>query len=155
MRKKILASLVLALVVFVTGCSSSADTEEQAAVAADLADAEQLVQDLSTISAYLLWYVYYYPESAMEQTDDQFIERLGTLVAGLDDENAQAAFYAFYQADAAYREVLATLPQDNSAWTKTQYENWVATGKTRADALGQVGGYLYPLYQDIEWFVSD
>jgi hypothetical protein len=115
-------------------------------------DTAKLAKELSTISAYVLWFDYYYPENALVQTNDAFIERLGTLVAAIGDANTLAAYNVYYQAEASYRQVLAGLPTDSNIWTKEQYDSWVAAGEARATALGQVGGYLDPLFKAVSWF---
>ena len=115
-------------------------------------DTELLIEQLSTVSAYFLWYDYYYEKNVLDQTDDLFIQRLGGLVGTVNNDKAQTAFFRYYQAEVAYRQVLDDLPPNDSAWTQEQYDAWVAASGERADALGQVGAYLYPLVQAIPWF---
>ena len=115
-----------------------------------LQSSSSLNQELSAISAYGIWYDNYYG-SGIYSFDD-FNAQLGALVVATGDANSIAAFNVYYEADQAFDTVLAELPQDNSAWTMTQYETWRDAGKTRTDALGQIGGHLLNALKNITWF---
>jgi len=77
---------------------------------------------------------------------------LGTLVAATNDADTQAAFNVFYNEEAAYRAVLAGLPQNSDIWTQEQFNNWKTAGDKRVKALEQVGAYLNKLFVAIPWF---
>ncbi|MCX7912120.1 MAG: hypothetical protein N2506_04070 [Dehalococcoidales bacterium] len=123
-----------------------------ATLSAKAADNSVLLKELTTISAYLLWSSYYYYGNIIGQSDDVFLARLGMLVAGIGDADTQAAFNTYYNEEAAYRLVLASLPQNSDIWTKEQFDKWKAAGDKRNTALEQVGAYLYRLFEKIAWF---
>lgn len=159
MRKILLLLVTVLSVVALAGCSGGGDTAELQSEIDDLkaqvAEAEatdEYARELSVISAYFIWYDYYYSTSIFNDGDYAFNARLQSLIEASGDENSSAAYAIYAQADAAYQAVVNTLPKDSSVWTKTQYDNWVKTGKTRADALGQVGGHLFAVVEKVDWF---
>ena len=161
----LLILLAVALVMF-NGCASGIPQEDYNALSAELetvksdledleanvAQSTQLITQLSVISAYSLWYDHYYGVGIYADDVELFNMRLGSLIAASGDANSQSAFNVYYEADQAYNAVVAELPTDNSAWSLTQYNSWVDTGKTRADAIGQVGGYLIKIVEQVDWF---
>ncbi|MFH1639463.1 MAG: hypothetical protein ABIB93_04020 [Chloroflexota bacterium] len=165
----ILALSLIALSTFVfVSCSSGIAKSEYDALNAELDKANlrvteleatsqssaQLIKELSAISAYLLWYDNYYGKEIYTDGNDAFDSRIGSLIAACGNDNSSAAFMVYLQANEVYREIVATLPKDDSVWTVTQYNNWIQAGKARADALGQVGGHLYAAIKNISWFKS-
>ena len=172
MKRTIFLGILAIGILFISGCSAQTDVSQKdydaleakynalltenselTSVSTSIdSTTEQTIDDLSIIAAFMIWQDYYYQNGILEQTDTEFNERLGTLIAGIDNTNLQAAYYAYYKAEVSYQQVLATLPKDDSIWTVTQYDNWLEAGKQRSQALGQVGGYLNPLLNSIEWF---
>jgi septal ring factor EnvC (AmiA/AmiB activator) len=112
----------------------------------------KLIKEESAVNAYLIWYDEYYGKKILNATTPLFNARMSNFVAASGDANSLAAFNAYLEKDTVYQQILAALPQDNSAWTKAQYDSWVAAGKERADKLGQVGGYLKIVMDKITWF---
>ncbi len=115
-----------------------------------LENSSKLNRELTAISAYGVWFDNYYGSGIYNFAD--FNAQLGALVVATGDANSIAAFNVYYEADQAYEQTLTSLPQDNSAWTMEQYETWRDSGKTRTDALGQIGGHLFNVLKTITWF---
>ncbi len=112
----------------------------------------QLIKEESAITAYLLWFDEYYGKDILNSATPLFNARMYNFIAATGDANSIAAFNVYLEKDTAYQAVLAALPQDSSAWTKAQYDSWVAAGEARTTALGQVGGHLKLVMDKITWF---
>ncbi len=112
----------------------------------------RLNEELSAITAYLLWYDYYYEIGIYDFNDiATFNAKLGSLIAATGDTNSQQAFEVYYQADSDYNAIADSLPEDN-IWTVPQFESWYDAGISREEALGQVGGHLLNKINTIPWF---
>ncbi len=111
-----------------------------------------LNEELSAIVAYSLWYDYYYEIGTYDFGDvDTFNSQLGSLIAAIDDTNARSAFDVYHATHYDYITLVDSLPEDN-IWTQSQYESWLDAGKSRKEALGQVGGHLLNKLGTIRWF---
>ena len=112
----------------------------------------KLSEELSAIAAYSLWYDHYYETGAYIYDDvTAFNSQLGSLIAVIGDTNSRSAFDVYHGTDYDYRTLVASLPEDN-IWTQSQYESWLDAGKSRREALGQVGGHLLSKVEAITWF---
>ena len=112
----------------------------------------KLNEELSTITAYLLWYDYYYGTGAYSFDNvTAFNSQLGSLIAAIDDTNSRSAFDVYYATHYDYTILVDALPEDN-IWTLSQYESWSDAGKSRKEALGQVGVHLLNKLETISWF---
>ncbi len=119
---------------------------------ANIEGSARLNEELSTIAAYSLWYDYYYGTGAYSFDDvTAFNSQLGSLIAAIDDTNSRSAFDVYHATDYDYSTLVASLPEDN-IWTQSQYESWRAAGKSRKEALGQVGVNLLNKVETIRWF---
>ncbi len=117
-----------------------------------LNNSARLNEELSAIAAYSLWYDYYYGTGAYSFSDvDTFNSQLGSLIAAIDDTNSQAAFDVYYATHDDYTTLVDSLPEDN-IWTLSQYESWSDAGKSRKEALEQVGVHLLNKLGTISWF---
>lgn len=129
-------------------------TKENAALENSLNNSTKLNEELSAIAAYSIWFDYYYGTDAYNFDDVAvFNEQLGSLITATGDTNSQAAFSVYYEADNAYNEVVDSLPEDN-VWTMSQYKSWSDAGKSRKEALGQVGVHLLDKLETIRWFAE-
>ncbi len=112
----------------------------------------KLSEELSAIAAYSLWYDHYYGTGIYGFDDvTAFNSQLGSLIAVIGDTNSRSAFDVYHGTDYDYRTLVASLPEDN-IWTQSQYESWLDAGKSRREALGQVGGHLLNKVEAITWF---
>ncbi len=117
-----------------------------------LNNSTKLNEELSAITAYLLWYDYYYGTGAYNFDDvAAFNSQLVSLIAAIDDTNSQAAFDVYYTTHYDYTTLVDSLPKDN-IWTLSQYESWSDAGKSRKEALEQVGVHLLNKLETISWF---
>ena len=112
----------------------------------------QLIKEESAITAYLTWFDEYYGKDILNSATQLFNARMYNFIMATGDANSITAFNIYLEKDTAYQAVLAALPQDSSAWTKAQYDSWVAAGEARTTALGQVGGHLKKVMDNITWF---
>ena len=111
-----------------------------------------LNEELSAITAYSLWYDYYYNIGTYDLNDiDTFNSQLGGLIAATGDTNSQQAFEVYYQANSDYNVVVDSLPEDN-IMTVSQFEDWRDADISREETLGQVGGHLLNKIETIPWF---
>ncbi|MFC1912693.1 hypothetical protein ACFLX7_00630 [Chloroflexota bacterium] len=122
----------------------------------DLVDNSAILnEELSAITAYLLWYDYYYEIGISDFNDiETFNSQLGSLIAATGDTNSQQAFEIYYQADSDLNAITDSLPEDNIL-TVPQFESWYDAGFSREEALGQVGGHLLNRIVTIPWFAVD
>jgi hypothetical protein len=112
----------------------------------------KLNEELSATAAYFLWYDYYYGTGAYSFDNvTAFNSQLGSLIAAIDDTNSRAAFDAYYATHDDYNTLVDSLPEDN-IWTLSQYQSWSDAGKSRKEALGQVGVHLLNKLGTISWF---
>lgn len=112
----------------------------------------KLNEELSAIAAYSLWYDYYYGTGAYSFDNvTAFNSQLGSLIAAIDDTNSRSAFDVYYATHYDYTILVDALPEDN-IWTLSQYESWSDAGKSRKEALGQVGVHLLNKLGTISWF---
>jgi hypothetical protein len=117
-----------------------------------LNNSTKLNEELSAIAAYFLWYDYYYGTGAYSfDNATAFNSQLGSLIAAIDDTNSQAAFDVYYATHYDYTTLVDSLPKDN-IWTLSQYESWSDAGKSRKEALEQVGVHLLNKLEPISWF---
>ena len=117
-----------------------------------LNNSTRLNEELSAIAAYSLWYDHYYGTGAYSYDNvTAFNSQLGSLIAAINDTNSRSAFDVYHGTDYDYRTLVASLPDDN-IWTQSQYESWLDAGKSREEALGQVGGHLLNKVEAISWF---
>jgi len=127
-------------------------TKENAELENSLNNSTKLNEELSATAAYFLWYDYYYGTGAYDFSDvDTFNSQLSSLITAIDDANSRAALDVYYEADNAYNTLVDSLPEDN-IWTLSQYESWSDAGKSRKEALGQVGVHLLNKLETIRWF---
>jgi vacuolar-type H+-ATPase subunit I/STV1 len=125
----------------------------------EIAELEDLVnnsatlnEELSAIVAYFLWYDYYYGTGAYSFDDvTAFNSQLDSLIAAIDDTNSRAAFDVYDATHYDYTTLVDSLPEDN-IWTLSQYESWSDAGKSRKEALEQVGVHLLNKLEAIRWF---
>lgn len=125
----------------------------------EIAELEDLInnsatlnEELSAITAYSLWYDYYYGAGAYDFSDvDTFNSQLGSLITAIDDANSRAALDVYYKTHYDYNTLVDSLPEDN-IWTLSQYESWSDAGKSRKEALEQVGVHLLNKLGTISWF---
>ena len=111
-----------------------------------------LNEELSATAAYFLWYDYYYGAGAYDFSDvDTFNSQLGSLITATGDTNSLAAFDVYDKAHYDYNTLVDTLPEDN-IWTLSQYESWSDAGKSRKEALEQVGVHLLNKLGTVSWF---
>ncbi len=165
------------------GCSSGIPQEQYDQLQSELASSQQQLDELNTkiedstkenveledlvnnsatlneelfaITAYSLWYDYYYEIGIYDFNDiATFNAQLGSLIAATGDTNSQQAFEAYYQADSDYNAIVNSLPEDN-IWTVSQFENWRAADISREEAFGQVGGHLLNIIETILWFEAN
>ncbi len=112
----------------------------------------KLSEELSVITAYSLWYDHYYGTGAYSFDNvATFNSQLGNLIAAIEDTNSRSAFDVYHATHYDYTTLVASLPEDN-IWTQSQYENWLDAGKSRKEALGQVGAHLLNKLETIRWF---
>ncbi len=117
-----------------------------------LNNSTKLNEDLSAIVAYSLWYDHYYGTGAYSHDNvTAFNSQLGSLIAAIDDTNSRSAFDVYHATDYDYNTLVASLPEDN-IWTQSQYESWRDAGKSRKEALGQVGVHLLNKVETVLWF---
>jgi len=129
-------------------------TKENAALENSLNNSTKLNEELSAIAAYSIWFDYYHGTGAYNLDDVAvFNEQLGNLITATGDTNSQAALSVYYEADNAYNEVVDSLPEDN-IWTMSQYESWSDAGKSRKEALEQVGVPLLNKLETTRWFTE-
>lgn len=108
-----------------------------------IAGSESQVAVLSSMSAYQLWFDQYYSLGTFSFSDvNSFNKSCGRLISEVNDADTVAAWNLYIQADKAYYDLLATLPEDTSTWTGTQYDQWTDSNTERSEALGQVGTTL-------------
>jgi len=99
---------------------------------------------LSAITAYDIWYSQYYGLGTYTfETSEDFNVQLGKLVTTISDVDTITIWNDYLTEDFAYNTLINELPGDTSTWTSDQYNSWRTAGTSRADALGQVGGYLF------------
>ena len=117
-----------------------------------LGNSTKLSEELSAIAAYSLWYDHYYGTGIYGFDNvTAFNSQLGSLIAVIGDTNSRSAFNVYHATHYDYITLVASLPEDN-IWTQSQYESWLDAGKSREEALGQVGGHLLNKVEAIAWF---
>ncbi len=126
-------------------------TKANTALKSSSGNSAKLNEELSAISAYFLWYDYYYGTGAYSFDNvTAFNSQLGSLIAATGDTNSRGAFDVYHATHFDYSTIVDSLPEDN-IWTQSQYESWLDAGKARKEALGQVGGHLFSKLETIPW----
>jgi len=136
--------IIVIVVLALTGCSGGIDKETFNSLQAQVDELSTSASRLSAIAAYDIWYSQYYGLGTYTfETSEDFNVQLGKLITTVGDTDTITVWNDYLTQDFAYNTLVDELPGDTSAWTSDQYNSWLAAGTSRANALGQVGGYLF------------
>jgi len=136
--------LVITVTLALTGCSGGIDEETFNSLQEQVNELSASASRLSAIAAYDIWSSQYYGLGTYTfENSEDFNVQLGKLVTTVGDGDTITIWNDYLTEDFAYNTLVDELPEDTSTWTTDQYNSWLAAGTSRADALGQVGGYLF------------
>ena len=146
MKKSVLTirALVIPALLILGGCTGGVDEEAFNSLQAKVDELTVSTARVSAISAYDIWYSQYYGLGTYAyESVKEFNVQLGKLIHAVGDADTISVWNNYLTEDFAYHTLIEELPEDNSTWTSIQYDNWISAGTARANALGQVGGYLF------------